>query len=254
MKPWFTIESISADTYVISEYAHWEQTHCYLLCGETRAVLIDTGLGVENIKAVVDQLTDLPILVLTTHVHWDHIGSHRSFSEIAVHEAERDWLEKQFPLPLSIVKQNLLRQPCIFPKAFDVERYRLFQGTPQIILHDKDTIDLGNRQLQVVYTPGHSPGHCCFYEPQRRTLYAGDLIYSGCLDAFYPSTDPVQFYQSVKTVQALSVDHVFPGHYRLDLDTAIIDRIADAFSDLAQDGLLRQGSGYFVFSDFQIRI
>ena len=74
MKDWFTVEKIDEDTYAISEYQHWEETHCYLLCGTKRALLIDTGLGVANIKEVVDKLTMLPIFVVTTHVHWDHIG------------------------------------------------------------------------------------------------------------------------------------------------------------------------------------
>ena len=77
MKDWFTVEKIDEDTYAISEYQHWEETHCYLLCGTKRALLIDTGLGVANIKEVVDKLTMLPIFVVTTHVHWDHIGGHQ---------------------------------------------------------------------------------------------------------------------------------------------------------------------------------
>ncbi len=57
MNSWFTVEEIDNDTYAISEYQHWEETHCYLLCGEKEAVFIDTGLGVSTIKAVVDKLT-----------------------------------------------------------------------------------------------------------------------------------------------------------------------------------------------------
>lgn len=50
MGGWFTVEQIDGDTFAISEYKHWEETHCYLLCGKDRAVLIDTGLGVSDIK------------------------------------------------------------------------------------------------------------------------------------------------------------------------------------------------------------
>lgn len=50
---WFTIEEIDNDTFAISEYKHWEETHCYLLCGMKKAVLIDTGLGVSDIKKAV---------------------------------------------------------------------------------------------------------------------------------------------------------------------------------------------------------
>ena len=85
MKDWFTVEKIDEDTYAISEYQHWAETHCYLLCGTKRALLIDTGLGVANIKEVVDKLTMLPIFVVTTHVHWDHIGGHQYFENIGVH-------------------------------------------------------------------------------------------------------------------------------------------------------------------------
>ena len=51
---------------------------------------IDTGLGVSNIRKIVDSLTKLPVMTVTTHVHWDHIGGHKYFDNIAVHEAEKD--------------------------------------------------------------------------------------------------------------------------------------------------------------------
>ncbi len=104
MDNWFTVEEIDSSTYAISEYGHWEETHCYLLCGSRCAVLIDTGLGVSNIKKVVDRLTALPVSVLTTHVHWDHIGGHKYFDAFAVHEAEREWITGRFPIPLEVVK------------------------------------------------------------------------------------------------------------------------------------------------------
>lgn len=187
MKNWFTVEVIDKDTFAISEYKHWEETHCYLLCGTKKAILIDTGLGIANIKQVVDRLTTLPILVVTTHAHWDHIGGHKYFEYIAIHEAEKNWLEIQFPLPLQVVKNNLMDMPCNFPEEFSLDHFQIFQGTPQQILHDGDCLDLGNRKLITIHTPGHSPGHCCFYESERHYLYSDDLIYCGCLDAFYPS-------------------------------------------------------------------
>lgn len=254
MSKWFEVEQIDSETYAISEYKHWEETHSYLLCGTEKAVLIDTGLGVSNIKKVVDDLTTLPVMVVTTHAHWDHIGSHKYFDFIAVHEAERDWLSVQFPLPLQVVKQNLLRKPCDFPKDFSLDSYQIFKGSLQKLLHDGDCIDLGHRTLQVLHTPGHSPGHCCFYEPGRSYLYSGDLIYRGCLDAFYPTTDPQLFAASVKKVQRLNISRVLPAHHELAIPVDLIDRIDSAFNGLARSGKLKQGSGIFEFGDFQIHI
>jgi len=216
--------------------------------------LIDTGLGVDNIKEVVDALTRLPVTVITTHAHWDHIGGHKNFSHIEVHKAERDWLAERFPIPLQLVKQNLMAKPCDFPKGFDPEAYQVFHGTPTAVFSDGASFDLGGCLLTAVHTPGHSPGHCCFYEPWRGYLYSGDLIYLGCLDAFYPTTDPELFYRSVKRVETLDVDRILPAHHRLAVPTDIIERIAGAFDEIEKSGNLVQGAGLFHFGDFQIHI
>jgi glyoxylase-like metal-dependent hydrolase (beta-lactamase superfamily II) len=89
---WFTVSKLDESTFAISEFGHWEKVHSYLLIGDERAALIDTGLGIDHMRRMTDQLTDLPIMVLTTHVHADHIGSHGQYEEIYVHEAEEDWL------------------------------------------------------------------------------------------------------------------------------------------------------------------
>lgn len=254
MEGWFTTEKIDGDTFVISEYRHWEETHCYLLCGRERAILIDTGLGIANIRDEVEKLTELPVMAAATHVHWDHIGGHKYFEKIAVHEAEKEWLSGRFPLTLQLVKQNLISRPCDFPEDFLLENYQIFQGTPQQILHDGDRLELGGRSLTVLHTPGHSPGHCCFYEPERRYLFSGDLIYQGCLDAFYPSTDPMLFWQSVRKIQALEAERIFPGHHQLWIPAGIADRIEKAFQSLAEKGILRHGGGIFDYGEFQIHI
>ncbi len=136
MNKWFTIEEIDNKTFSISEYKHWEQTHCYLLIGEKKALLIGTGLGISNIKNVILSITNKPIEVVTTHVHWDHIGGHKNFDNIAVYEKEKEWIESKFPIPLQIVKANLMKEHCPFPKSFHINKYEIFQGHPNLILHD----------------------------------------------------------------------------------------------------------------------
>lgn len=254
MNDWFTVDEIDGNTFAIGEYKHWEETHCYLLCGTEKALLIDTGLGVSNIRTVVDSLTSLPVTVTTTHVHWDHIGGHKYFENIAVHEAEKDWLSVKFPIPLHVVKNNLMYKSCDFPKNFVIGDYQIFQGVPQRILRGGDCLDLGNRQVIVFHTPGHSPGHCCFYEPERKYLYSGDLIYKGCLDAFYPSTDPQLFWQSVRKIQDLEINRILPGHHQLSITVDTIRKIEMAFHNLSNEGKLKQGNGVFDYGDFQIHI
>ena len=254
MKDWFLVERIDPDTFVIREPAHWEQTNSYLLVGKRYALLIDTGLGVSNMGAIVKSLTDLPVLVTTTHVHWDHIGGHRHFENIAVHEAEVRWLKDKFPLSLAQVKQNLTCKPCRFPPDFKLDDYHIFRGSPARLLSDRDRIELGGRTVVVFHTPGHSPGHCCFYEPDRKYLYTGDLIYRGCLDMFYPSTDPELFYQSVRIIRSLDIRRILPGHYSPDLPVSFIESVLSAFSQLLLEDKLKQGNGVFDFGDFQLHL
>ena len=250
MSGWFTVEQIDGDTAAISEYGHWEETHCYLLCGRERALLIDTGLGFCDIRAEVNRLTELPVTVVTTHVHADHIGGHGLFERIAVHELERGWLDGHFPLPPAAVRMNL----APMPPWVDEKNYRVFQGKPSETYRNGDVFDLGDRKVLVLHTPGHSPGHCCFYEPDRGHLYAGDLVYAGCLYAFYPSTDPAAFYRSLQRIAALDVRRLLPGHHRLDVSPALIRTARDAFASLERENKLFQGAGTFDFGEIQIKI
>lgn len=104
MTPWFTVERMDDDTFALSEYRHWEETHSYLLLGRDRALLLDTGLGVGGLRREVEALTDRPVTVTLTHVHWDHIGGCGQFEPPAVHAAEADWL-RHFPLPEAAVRR-----------------------------------------------------------------------------------------------------------------------------------------------------
>lgn len=254
MENWFTVEKIEEDTFAVSEYGHWEETHCYLLCGAKSALLIDTGLGVSALRPVISSLTQLPVEVVTTHVHWDHIGGHREFDVFNVHEAEAEWISGHFPQPLSAVKEALNKEPHDFPESFDPDGYKIFQGRPERLLKDGDSFDLGGRIVRVLHTPGHSPGHICLYEEERQNLFTGDLIYSGKLDMFYPSTDPEAFRASVRRIAVLPVKRVLPGHHSLNIPVCLIARVGEALDRLRSEGKLIQGSGIFPFQGFQIHV
>lgn len=253
MGGWFTIDKIDDSTYVISEYRHWEETHCYLLNGAERSLLIDTGLGICNIYDEVTKLTDKPIAAVATHIHWDHIGGHKYFSDFYAHENELDWLKGKFPLTLEAVK-NMVLDRCDPPEGYDVNSYELFQGTPTRILRDGDIIDIGGRTVKVIHTPGHSPGHMCFWEEEKRYLFTGDLVYKDTLLAYYPSTDPEAYLSSLERLSLLPAKRIFTGHHSLDIEQEIIIRMRNAFRELKNEGKLRHGSGTFHCGDWSLWI
>ncbi|WP_455716015.1 MBL fold metallo-hydrolase [Anaerosporobacter sp.] len=251
MSDWFAIDQIDKDTYIISEYKHWEETHAYLLNGTESSLLIDTGLGIMNIYNEVIKLTGKPITAVTTHVHWDHIGGLRYFPKFYVHKDEVNWLSGEFPLTLEQVRVSVVER-CELPKEFDINDYSIFQGTATRVLKDNDTIDIGGRLIQVLHTPGHSPGHMCFYEKDKRYLFTGDLVYKDTLFAYYPSTDPQAYLHSIERIAKLKVNRVFPAHHDLNIEPSIIEDMRQAFHQLKEEGKLHHGSGVFHYGDFSI--
>lgn len=251
MKDWFTIDQIDKETYIISEYRHWEETHCYLLNGAEKSLLIDTGLGICNIYNEVLKLTDKPIVAVASHIHWDHIGGHEYFPEFYAHEDELNWLSGAFPLTMAQIKDMVVDR-CDLPEGYDVNTYKFFQGRPARVLRDFDIIDIKDRCIEVLHTPGHSPGHMCFWEKERGYLFTGDLVYKDTLFAYFPSTDPNAYLKSIERLAELPVKKVFPAHHSLDIHPEILIRMRTAFRQLKKEGKLLHGSGTFHYGDWAL--
>jgi glyoxylase-like metal-dependent hydrolase (beta-lactamase superfamily II) len=255
--PWFTIQQIDGSTYAISEYGHWEKVHSFLLVGEEEAVLIDTGLGIDSIKRITDQLTELPIKVFTTHVHTDHIGNHREFENIYVHEYEKDWLVNgRKDLSIEEVRKDLIRDVTIsLPKTFNPNEFQLFQGEPAGLLKDGDVIEMGNRRLAIYHTPGHSPGHVSIFDKTNGYLFTGDLLYDETpIYAYYPSTNPVDLVKSLEKISAIpNVSIIFGSHNTLGLKPDILEEVKRAVQFLRDKELTQFGTGIHTFNGFSVQ-
>ena len=255
--PWFTVQKIDDKTYAISEYGHWEKVHSFLLIGTDKAALIDTGLGIDLIKRVTGQLTGLPIIVITTHVHADHIGSHAEFKDIYVHEADADWLINGIQgLSIEQIRKDISRDITLpTPATFNPDTYTPFQGQPTGLLAEGDIIDLGGRALTIYHTPGHSPGHITIFDKANGYLFTGDLLYDETpVYAFYPSTDPVDLVNSLEKISGISsVIKVFGAHNTLGLDATILEEVKYAVLSLREKGLVEHGTGVHEFKGFSVQ-
>lgn len=140
------------------------------------------------------------------------------------------------------------------PEDFHIENYFPYKGEPSQVLHDNDILTAGSREIKIIHTPGHSPGHICIYEEERGFLFTGDLIYKGTLFAFYPSTDPEAFCESVEKICALTkIDKILPGHNDLNIDRRYLEGVWKAFMELKKMDLLKHGTGFHDFGDIKIR-
>jgi len=254
---WFTVQQIDSQTYAISEYGHWEKVHSFLLLGNQKAALIDTGMDIDSIKRITDQLTQLPIEVITTHVHSDHIGSHGEFERIYVHAKEEDWLVNGIKgLSLERIRENTSRDITLpVLETFDPKTYHPFQGEPTGLLGEGDVVDLGDRPLVIYHTPGHSPGHICILDKETGYLFTGDLLYQETpIYAFYPTTDPVKLVDSLEKISQIpGVSMIYGSHNTLGLDPEIFMEVSRAVAYLRENELTRFGTGVHEFNGFSIQ-
>ena len=243
---WHQCERLDDQTFVLREPGHWEEPNLVLFIGSERTALVDTGLGIAPLQPVVRHLTDRAIVVLTTHVHWDHIGGHLEFPTVGVHPDDAGWLEHGLPLTEGQVRAQLMRDAFQGPPpdTFDPDRYAVCRRAPSFLLNDGDVVDLGDRQLEILHTPGHSPGHVCIFESETGILCTGDLLYRGTVCANYPSTDPSSVRDSYARLAALSgVRRIVPGHYDPDVPVPWIEAGLRTLDQLAEQDLLHHGTG-----------
>ncbi len=140
------------------------ESTAYLLCGSERAMLIDTLNGRENLAEMVRRITDLPVVVVNTHGHVDHIGGNHFFQEAYLHPADTEVYREH----LGLVAQSL-REQGIAPVP-DGSECRLLP------LEAGMTFDLGGLTLEIVQIAGHTKGSVAILDRQSRLLYTGDAI------------------------------------------------------------------------------
>jgi glyoxylase-like metal-dependent hydrolase (beta-lactamase superfamily II) len=166
---YFTIENIDAKTIAIGEPRYHQQNYSYLIIGEQRAILFDTGPGVNDIKPVVESLTTLPVTVSQSHLHYDHIGNHDRFSGAALPDLPylRNRTESG---TLSVKSTEFLG----FVEGFKAPTLAVAEWWP-----DNSSIDLGGRTLNIYHAPGHSKGSMILFDKERKLMFSGDFICPG---------------------------------------------------------------------------
>jgi hypothetical protein len=158
---WFEVYRVAPGVFAIYEPHQFEEAISFLILGEKRAALFDTGMGIGDIKHVVQSLTSLPVVVLNSHTHNDHVGDNWEFSDIYGMDTDFTRLNAKgssADAQAELVPGSVCGQ---LPAGFDAKSYSTRPFHISKWMHDGDTIDLGERVLQVISTPGHTPDAIC---------------------------------------------------------------------------------------------
>ena len=160
---WFDVREVATDIVVFEEPLHSENVKSYLVLGTVRAALVDTGMGVANLGREVAAITALPVVVLQSHAHFDHVGDAWRFDDVRVHASEAAALERGRTAESLAGWLDATELTGPLPDGFDPATYHLKGKAPTSLLSDGDEIDLGGRTLTVMHCPGHSPGSLAFW-------------------------------------------------------------------------------------------
>lgn len=194
-KPAYEVIQIDETSWRIEENG----VRSFLFAGQEFALLVDSGFGTGDLKAVTDSLTTLPIMLVNTHADGDHTGCNAQFGEAHLHPAELD-------------------------------RYEAKCGTPAPArpLWEGDVIDLGNRRFEVILIPGHTPGSIALLDSENRILISGDSAVIGHIFMFGDGRNLSAYAASMEKLHALRSRFytVYPSHGDFPLKSAVVGKLA----------------------------
>ena len=204
--PWFEVYKAAPDVFAIYEPHQAEETIGYLIVGKQRALLFDTGMGISNVKKLTAELTRLPIIVLNSHTHDDHVGGNWQFDTI--YGMDTDFTRQNARGSREDAQAEITPdQICgALPKRFDAKSYATRPWKITRYIHDGERIELGGRTIEVIATPGHTPDAISLIDRANGLLFTGDTYYPAPIWLFRPETDLKAYAASISRLNALEPD------------------------------------------------
>lgn len=215
-----------------------ENVFCELIIGKEKALLFDTGYGLGDLRAAVESLTSLPLIVVSSHGHLDHTCGNFQFADCPIYIHEKDM--ELYKMHNSIETRTeavytgrhtmdyMTHQVCdIIPEGFDEEAY-INAGYPEAMtVKEGDMFDLGGIMIEVVELPGHTKGSIGLLCREAKKLLVGDAI-NQFLWLFAEEADTLSTYiNTLEKALSLGIEEVYGGHNPMTITPADIEIYLD---------------------------
>jgi len=269
---WFRVAPLEPGVWLVGEPGH---VNSWLILGSERALLLDTGLGLADISAAVATVCPEQPRVVNSHVHFDHVGGNGLFAETAMHELGPEWIEAGCePGQLSAYPDLVPAMAEAYERLLAADRegfflvgpdeemrpwpaegiaahgWRIEPPPPTRLFAEGDEIDLGDRVLRVLHTPGHAPDHICLLDERAGILWAQDQAYYGPHLVYEPGADFADFLRSTRRLAdelSGSLRTVYTAHcLRPTVPPAFLGELAGAAEAVASgEAPLAPAEGFF---------
>jgi glyoxylase-like metal-dependent hydrolase (beta-lactamase superfamily II) len=213
------------------------QTQQYLVVGTTRALLIDTGNGLNDLPVAIEEITDLPVVVVNTHGHFDHTHGNHYFDEVYL-SVRDDEVYRQYNTP-EVVRDLYasVSGPIRWLTKYEKEAILALPVKDETLpLPDEGYFDLGDRKIEIVNIPGHTPGSIGLIDRKEGALFAGDMMTMGSvLMQLREGTDMSVFRDSLRTLEGLAEEGAFSviyGGHAEPVETSYLSKYDKMATDL----------------------
>ena len=230
-------KEIYEDTYNFHD--GFVASNMYLLVGKEKALLIDTGYGLCRLDEAVKEITDLPVIVVNTHGHYDHVGNNGLFDEVYLSEKDFDLYEYYYQD--EVLDMVYDRLPWIFRHLSYQEKKAVKDKEPANVLPlpAEGYFELGGRKVSFFETPGHTPGSICLYDENNHVLFDGDMA-GVLLDL--PLSDPVETYLESavlinRFINENNVEKIYSGHAGDARNPDVYQSLEQAARDIVEGNL-----------------
>ncbi len=235
------VEKINDRLYCLKEV---ESICRYLILGDKKAMLFDSGYGYIDFTMQIRELTDLPLVVVNSHGDPDHALGSYLFPQVYLHYGDFDYLmrlDRNSAKKRDTIDYRLKKLPGLADEM-DIEGYIKpnLSKTEFLFLEDGMAFDLGGLTLKVIHIPGHTPGSVALFCEENGWLFTGDsvdyynIFYQGGLGHHMPFKVYVRSLRKLeKLVSHLS--HIYPAHGQTPIPPFAIGETIDAVYDLLEN-------------------